>query len=243
MKRHREAVDVYRLDRASYYLLAEGGAFDGTKVELVNGLIVRRSDLRRSRKRAETHFMLPALRDAPFEVHRIDRDGYYQLADAGAFAGKKVELIDGVIVAMNAMRGPHASTVMRLTRLLTAQLDDKVWVRAGLPLSVSRHTQPEPDFALVSDEAMSAADEHPSTANLVIEVADSSREYDLGLKALLYAGAKIPEYWVVDLQTQKLVVHLEPKKGKYQSVHRFGKGREVTSSVAPKVTLKVASVF
>ncbi len=243
MKRRREAVDVYRLDRASYYLLAEGDAFDGTKVELVNGLIVRRSDLLRPRKRAETRLMLPVLKDAPFEVHRIDRAAYQQLADAGTFDGKRVELIEGVIVSINAMRGPHASTVMRLTRLLTAQLDDRVWVRAGLPLSVSRHSEPEPDFALVSDEVMSAAEEHPSTANLVIEVADSSRGYDLGLKALLYAAAKIPEYWVVDLQTQKLVVHLEPKKGKYQSVHRFGKGREVTSTVTPKVTLKVAAVF
>lgn len=234
---------AYRHDRTASHLLAEGGAFDRARVELVDGLVVKRSALRRSRERAETHFMLPALRDAPFEVHRIDRDGYYQLADAGAFAGKKVELIDGVLVAMNAMRGPHASTVMRLTRLLTAQLDDRVWVRAGLPLSLSRHSEPEPDFALVSDEAMSAAEEHPSTANLVIEVADSSRRYDLGLKALLYAAARIPEYWVVDLQTQKLVVHLEPKKGKYQRVHRFGKGRDVTSTVTPKVTVKVASVF
>jgi Uma2 family endonuclease len=243
VKRRREAVDVYRLDRAAYHLLAEDGAFDDTRVELVNGLIVRRSDLRRSRKRADAHSMLPALRDAPFEVHRIDRDGSYQLADAGAFAGKKVELIDGVLVAMNAMRGPHASSMMRLNRLLTAQLDDRVWVRAGLPLAVSRHSEPEPDFALVSDEAMSAAEEHPSTANLVIEVADASHEYDLGLKALLYAAAIIPEYWVVDLQTHKLVVHLEPKKGKYQRVHRFGTSREVTSTVTPKVTLKVAAVF
>jgi len=115
-------------------------------------------------------------------------------------------------------------------------------VRAGLPLSVSRHSEPEPDFALVSDEAMSAAEEHPSTANLVIEVADSSRGYDLGLKALLYAATKKPEYWVVDLKTQKLVVHLEPKKGEYQRVHRFGRGREVTSTIAPKVTLKVAAL-
>lgn len=242
MKRRR-ADSAYRHDRTASHLLAEGGAFDRANVELVDGLVVKRATLRRSRERAETHFMLPALRDAPFEVHRIDRDGYYQLADAGAFAGKKVELIDGVLVAMNAMRGPHASAVMRLNRLLTAQLDDRVWVRAGLPLSVSRHSEPEPDFALVSDEAMSAAEEHPSTANLVIEVADSSRGFDLGLKALLYAAAKIPEYWVVDLQTQKLVVHLEPKKGKYQRVHRFGKGRDVTSTVTPKVTVKVASVF
>lgn len=243
MTRPLKGVDVYRLDRTAYHLLAEGGAFDDTKVELVNGLIVRRSDLLRPRKRAETRLMLPVLKDAPFEVHRIDRAAYQQLADAGAFAGKRVELIEGVIVSMNAMRGPHASAVVKLNELLLPQVIGKARLRPGLPLVLSPDSQPEPDFALVSDEVMSAAEEHPSTANLVIEVADSSRGYDLGLKALLYAAAKIPEYWVIDLQTQKLVVHLEPKKGKYQRVHRFGKGREVTSSVAPKVTVKVATVF
>lgn len=240
MTRRRKGVDVYRLDRAAYHLLAEGGAFDDTRVELVNGLIVRRSDLLRPRKRAETRLMLPVLKDAPFEVHRIDRAAYQQLADAGAFAGKRVELIEGVIVSMNAMRGPHASAVVKLNELLLPQVVGKARLRPGLPLVLSPDSQPEPDFAVA---ALDESDDHPRTANLLIEVADSSREFDLGLKALLYAAAKIPEYWVVDLQTQKLVVHLEPKKGKYQRVHRFGKGREVTSTVAPKVTLKVAAVF
>jgi hypothetical protein len=66
--RRRKGVDVYRLDLTAYHLLAESGAFDDTRVELVNGLIVRRSDLLRPRKRAETRLMLPVLKDAPAAV-------------------------------------------------------------------------------------------------------------------------------------------------------------------------------
>ena len=186
--------------------------------------------------------MLNVLKDAPFDIHRIDRAGYHQLADSGAFEGKRVQLIEGVILAMNSMRGPHATAVMRLNRMLTSQVGEKLWVRTGLPLVISQYSEPEPDFALVADQDLQD-DEHPSTATLVIEVSDSSRAFDLGLKARLYAAAKLPEYWVVDLQTEKLVVHLDPRRGVYQRVHRFGKGREVTSSLAPKVTLKVGALF
>lgn len=200
------------------------------------------SGLRASRAEHRLPAMLNVIKDAPFDIHRIDRAGYHQLGENGAFEGKRVQLIEGVIIAMNAMRGPHATAVMRLTRLLTNQVGEQGWVRAGLPLALSAHSEPEPDFALVADTDLHD-DDHPSRAALVIEVADSSRAFDLGLKARLYAAAKIPEYWVVDLQTEKLVVRLEPKKGEYQRVHRFGKGREVTSTVAPKVTVKVAALF
>lgn len=195
------------------------------------------------RSGAEAHTlpsMLNVIKDAPFDIHRIDRAGYHQLGEAGAFEGKRVQLIEGVIIAMNSMRGPHATAVVKLNELLLPQVIGKARLRPALPLALSSLSEPEPDFAIVSLEE---SDDHPSTASLVIEVADSTRAFDLGLKARLYAAAKLPEYWVVDLQTEKLVVHLEPKKGEYQRVHRFGKGREVTSSVAPKVTVKVAALF
>lgn len=184
--------------------------------------------------------MLNVIKDAPFDIHRIDRAGYHQLGESGAFEGKRVQLIEGVIIAMNSMRGPHATTVVRLNEILLPQVIGKAHLRPALPLALSSFSEPEPDFTIVT---LDESDDHPSTATLIIEVADSSRAFDLGLKARLYAAAKIPEYWVVDLQTEKLVVHREPKKGEYQRVHRFGRGREVTSTVAPKVTVKVAALF
>lgn len=198
------------------------------------------SGLRASREEHRLPSMLNVIKDAPFDIHRIDRAGYHQLGESGAFEGKRVQLIEGVIIAMNSMRGPHATAVVRLNEILLPQVIGKAHLRPALPLALSSFSEPEPDFAIVT---LDESDDHPSTATLIIEVADSSRAFDLGLKARLYAAAKIPEYWVVDLQTEKLVVHREPKKGEYQRVHRFGRGREVTSTVAPKVTVKVAALF
>lgn len=198
------------------------------------------SGLRASREEHRLPSMLNVIKDAPFDIHRIDRAGYHQLGESGAFEGKRVQLIEGVIIAMNSMRGPHATAVVRLNEILLPQVIGKAHLRPALPLALSSFSEPEPDFTIVT---LDESDDHPSTATLIIEVADSSRAFDLGLKARLYAAAKIPEYWVVDLQTEKLVVHLEPKKGEYQRVHRFGRGREVTSTVAPKVTVKVAALF
>lgn len=188
-------------------------------------------------------------------IHRLDRSAYHQLAEGGAFEGRRVELIDGVIIAKNSAgahravtplstqllpRARRARAVVTLNETLVPQVSGKARLRPALPLALSSLSEPVPDFAIVS---LDESDDYPSTASLVIEVADSTRAFDLGLKARLYAAAKLPEYWVVDLQTDKLVVHLEPRKGEYQRVRRFGKGREVTSSVAPKVTLKVATLF
>jgi Uma2 family endonuclease len=187
--------------------------------------------------------MLLMLRDAPYEVFRLPRDRYYQLADEGAFEGRRVELIDGVVITMNSMRGPHATAVMNLTLTLAAQVQGHGALRPGIPLHLSDYSEPEPDFAIIDPKDLPDDGDHPRTASLVIEISESSLAFDLGLKADLYAAAKIPEYWVVDLVHQKLVAHLSPKRGKYTRVSRFGRGKSVTSTVAPKVTVAVDSLF
>lgn len=187
--------------------------------------------------------MLLMLKDEPYEIFRLRRDRYYQLAEEGAFEGRRVELIDGVVITMNSMRGPHATAVMNLTMALAQQLQGHGFLRAGIPLHLSDFSEPEPDFALIAPKDLPDGTDHPTTASLVIEIADSSLDFDLGLKADLYAAAKIPEYWVIDLAHQKLVVHLAPKRGHYTRISRLGRGKSVTSTVAPKVTIAVDSLF
>lgn len=183
--------------------------------------------------------MLTVIKDAPFEIHRIDRESYHRLGDAGAFEGKRVQLIEGVIVAMNSTLGPHANAVVNLL----PQVLRRGKLRPRLPLALSENSEPKPDFAIVAPEDIPSDGDHPARASLVIEIADASRAFDLGLKAKLYAAAKIPEYWVVDLDHAKLVVHLGPKQGRYQKVTRLGKGKVAHSTVPPKVSAAVDAVF
>jgi Uma2 family endonuclease len=78
----------------------------------------------------------------------------------------------------------------------------------------------------------------PSSASLVIEVADSSRSYDLGVKARLYARAGIPDYWVVDPRKDRIVVHREPSPPGYRDLTPVSRG-VVTAPRHPSVRVDV----
>lgn len=105
----------------------------------------------------------------------------------------------------------------------------------GSPLAISDLSQPHPDFAVAAPQVGHRA-AHPTTASLVIEVADSSRPTDLGLKAVLYAAAGIGDYWVVDLTRDELVVHREPAGTTFASITRHRDG-PVTALHHPGVVI------
>ena len=131
------------------------------------------------------------------------------MAETGILAdGERTELFEGVILTMTPNNPPHANSVSRLTMLLTEYFRDRV-VRVQLPLDVDGDSLPEPDFAIVAENAL-RADAHPREAGLVVEVADSSLIYDRGEKGSLYARSGIQEYWVVNVRDKVLEVYTEP---------------------------------
>jgi Uma2 family endonuclease len=180
--------------------------------------------------------------DLPYDVFRFDRNHFARLEQAGAFNGVRVELIDGVILRKLRTTPARAHAVVSLTHALTPQVGEDGAVFPGCPLSLSALNEPSPAFSIVASRHLDDEEEW-NRASLVIEVSDASLDFDLGLKANLYAAAKIPEYWVIDLAHQKLVVHLAPKRGHYTRISRLGRGKSVTSTVAPKVTIAVDSLF
>ena len=124
------------------------------------------------------------------------------MASAGIFdEDERVELLEGVIVAMTPQSAPHARRIQWLTRFLVRTLGDEYAVRPQLPLTLGERNEPEPDLAVVRTDATSE-DRHPQTAVLVIEVAGDSLRRDRRVKAAVYARAGIPEYWVVNLEAR-----------------------------------------
>ncbi len=172
---------------------------------------------------------------------KIDRPTYHRLGREGSFDGRRVQLVDGVVIEMSPMGAPRADVVTQLTRWLIRTAADEILVRVQLPLALSVDGEPEPDFALVPSGRHRG--DHPSTALLVIEVADSSLAFDLGPKALLYARAKIPEYWVIDLEREETVVHRTPRAGKYTSVRKHGTRHQLVSVAVPSVRVQLAALM
>src|SRR5688572_12591292 len=121
---------------------------------------------------------------APESVRPLRRCEYEQLIQSGAFEGERVELLYGVVVQMSPHGTRHDGVVQRLTRLLLLGLDPRAGVRIQSAFAAASGSQPEPDVAVVAPGDYLTA--HPSSAHLIIEVADSSLPIDHGLKAKLY---------------------------------------------------------
>lgn len=141
------------------------------------------------------------------QTRRFTRDEYYQLADLGWFAGQRVILLDGEIVQMPAHGHQHFVALNRIDKLLQHVFGPRYWVRAQGPLDLG-DSQPEPDIAVVAGPLESHR-AHPTTALLVVEIADSSLRADRQL-AGLYASAGVADYWIVNLQQKQLEVHRQP---------------------------------
>jgi Uma2 family endonuclease len=122
-----------------------------------------------------------------------------------------------------------------------------VW---ALPSRSTRNPEPEPDVAIVAGTPRDYVNAHPSTAILVVEVADSSLRLDRRLKAGLYARARLPEYWIANLVDGVLEVHRHPELTRdaayawtYGSVEIRHRGDTVTPLALSGRTILVADLL
>src|SRR3982751_959748 len=132
---------------------------------------------------------------------------YYEMARVGILKpDERVELLDGEIVRMNAIGSPHAWCVKRLNRTFSV-FDDRCLVSVQDPLRLDVRSEPEPDIAVIRQDAPQDRHPGPAAALLVVEVADSSISVDRRRKRPMYARAGIPEYWVVDLNADRVEIY------------------------------------
>lgn len=178
---------------------------------------------------------------APEQRRPLKRAEYERLVALGAFDGERVELLHGTLIQMSPHDPPHAVPIQVLTARLVAALGTRAIVRVQLPLVAAGESEPEPDLAVVP--LGDYRTQHPSTAHLVIEVADSSLRKDREVKAPLYAASGFPEYWIVNVPDQVVEIHRSPAAGRYQRVARHGASDTVTIEAFADVAIPVADLF
>src|SRR5690554_3847041 len=144
---------------------------------------------------------MPAV--APAE-RRFTVEEYHAMARAGILTeDDRVELLEGRIVTMSPIGSRHVEVVRRLTELFILRAREHAIVSAQNPVRLDRHSEPEPDLALlVRKEAYAARHPRPDEVLLLIEVAASTLAFDLREKVPLYARAGIGEVWVVALDEE-----------------------------------------
>ena len=139
---------------------------------------------------------------------------YFDLVRRGVLAeDDRVELLDGVIVAEPPMDPPHATGIALAARAIGRAIGERATMRVQSPFIASPFSAPEPDVAVVSGAIEDYAHEHPSLALFVIEVSASSLQQDRLSKSRIYAGAGVPEFWIVNLRDACVEVFRAPDVG------------------------------
>ncbi len=180
-------------------------------------------------------------------LRRWTLEEYNRMVNAGILTAQdKVQLVEGEIVEMTPQNSPHMITVTKAFRLLEKAAGDKQYVRIQGPLILEPDSEPEPDVAVVTGSPDDDWYAHPTTALLVIEVADSSLAFDRTRKARVYAHAGIPEYWIINVEERCIEVHRDPAadvpapaEPHYMTRTVYRPGESITPIAMPKLSLAV----
>jgi Uma2 family endonuclease len=162
---------------------------------------------------------------------RFTTDEFEKMAEAGVFSpDARLELIDGEIIEMTPVGGRHVTCVFALDDYFREVVGPGVRVATQNVLRLE-DANPWPDVTLLRRSSVVPGEVPGADACvLVVEVADSTVLHDRNKKRLLYARAGIPEYWVVDLQQDTVVVHQHPSAGDYDTIAEHARGESFVST-------------
>jgi Uma2 family endonuclease len=179
------------------------------------------------------------------ERYRFSVQEYDQMIKAGVFAeDDRLELIEGEIIPMSPINPDHAGHVDRLAEVFQAQVRGKALVRVQNPVELPR-SEPQPDLALVRRRADYYTKSHPKPKDvlLLVEVADTSADYDRSVKIPLYARVGIPETWLVDLTEKQVEIYREPSASGYKEKRTAGLKESLSPLALPNVSVKVREIL
>jgi Uma2 family endonuclease len=190
------------------------------------------------------HGMLESMLDpellAPEKIRGLLRSEYDRLVDLGVFEDQRIELLRGQLVERGPQKRPHADAVWWLAHTLSRKLDIRHWeVRPQLPFAATDDSEPEPDIMITRRVRRG---HHPTTASLLIEVAESSVRKDRTIKRDIYAEAGVPEYWVVDVASWTVEVYTGPSAKGYLESKRVKHGGTLRPKHVPGVVIRVRDI-
>jgi Uma2 family endonuclease len=179
---------------------------------------------------------------------------FHRMREAGILSdGEPVELIEGMLVRKDrgsaggedVVHGPrHALVVARLQGLAARIEGLGGHVRSQLPVTLSARDEPEPDLAVVKGPPEAYLGRHPGPEDVlaIVEVADSSVDFDRTSKQRLYSAAGIATYWIVNIPEDRIEVFDAPRRDERRYSNRQDVNREETGRlVLPAGALEVTA--
>ena len=171
---------------------------------------------------------------------------YYRMAEVGILHHtERVELLDGEIIVMAPIGIPHATGVRRMERVLHQALGAAAAISVQNPVRLDDHSEPEPDIALLRFREDDYATAHPGPADIlvVMEVSDSTLDFDREVKSKRYAAAGIPEMWIMNLPGDCIDRLDQPGPAGYARHTVFRRGEKISPAALPDLEFAVADLL
>jgi Uma2 family endonuclease len=167
---------------------------------------------------------------------------YHLMGEAGILGeDDRLELIEGEIVQMAAIGTRHATCVRRLIRQFRQLPEESAILDVQNPIQLTERTEPQPDVVLLQFrlDYYETAHPIPSEVLLLVEVSDSTVDFDRDVKVPNYARSGIQEVWLWDLEVNCLEVYREPTANGYTSMQKFERGEMVAPLAFPEFEVSV----
>jgi Uma2 family endonuclease len=182
----------------------------------------------------------------PVVPKRFRVEDFRKMTEAGILPEESGwEVIDGYLIDKMSIGSKHASTVKRLSEMLRDSTRDLAIISVQDPIYIDEYNEPEPDIALVKRRGDFYAESHPTPEDvlLLIEVSDSTIEYDREIKKNLYAGAGIIEFWLVNLRDNTVEVFSSPKNGNYRLTRILESGETIEAAAVENLTMPIDDIL
>jgi Uma2 family endonuclease len=179
-------------------------------------------------------------------AHLVDVREYYRLAETGALRpDRRTELLHGKIIDMSPIGPFHSTVVNRITRLLNLNAGDRWIVSSQNPIHLDDHSEPQPDLTLLKPSSDEYASGHarPEDVLLLVEISDSSLDYDREEKLPCYGRAGIAGVWIVNLNNRTLEVYREPHFNGYGAKTILHPGDQAAPQAFPDAIVAVAELL
>lgn len=184
-------------------------------------------------------------------TRRWTRAEYDRLIDKGVFGpDERLELLAGDLVVREPQGDPHAFAIELANEALRTAFGPEWRVRVQLPIALDEESEPEPDVSVAPGPLRDSSEPKPSRLVLVVEVAQSSLAFDRRYKGSLYARARVPEFWIVNIVDRVLEVYRDPRPDAsashgwaYRAVQRLSAGEHASPLAAPTARVPVARLL
>ncbi|HEV8588836.1 MAG TPA: Uma2 family endonuclease [Pyrinomonadaceae bacterium] len=178
--------------------------------------------------------------------HHFTVSEYERMGQTGVFApDARVELIEGEIIEMSPIGSPHAACVELAAENIRQQVRGRFLVRTQNPIVLDDFSEPQPDIAVLKlrKDFYRAAHPRPEDVLLVVEVSDTTLQFDRQVKIPLYARAGIPEALIFSLPDEHLEYYSQPETTNYRVTQILKRGEQFKSVIVKEVILNVDENF